>query len=85
VCAGCGQSMVPGYTTKNGRRYCYYVCRTAQKGGATACAGGMIVGPRMESAVVGALYELADQPGGETLRQRLPAEPAQFDEGAPVG
>ena len=72
VCSACGKSMSPTYTTKCGRRYCYYVCLTAQKRGAQACAGGLLSGPRIEGAVVRALFDLAGEAGGEALRERLP-------------
>ena len=80
VCAGCGKKMVPGYTTKKGRRYSYYVCLTAQKRGVAACPGGLVSGQRIETAVAAAFYALAGEPGGEPLRQQLPAERAQWAE-----
>ncbi len=80
VCAGCDRAMVPGYTSKKGRRYPYYVCQTAQKRGAKACPGKLISGRRMEAAVMDALYQLAGQMGGEILRQALPVERAVWEE-----
>jgi len=78
-CAGCGKAMVPGYTARQGRRYSYYVCRTAQKHGARACAGGLVSKGRIEAAVADALYELAGAPQGESLRQRLPPDRVCWD------
>ncbi len=78
-CAGCGKAMVPGYTARQGRRYSYYVCRTAQKHGARACAGGLVSKERIEAAVADALYELAGAPQGESLRQRLPPDRVCWD------
>jgi site-specific DNA recombinase len=78
-CAGCGKAMVAGYTTKKGRRYPYYVCRTAQKRGARACPGRLVSGRRMEQAVVKALYQVAGQPGREPLQQALPVDATAWE------
>jgi recombinase-like zinc beta ribbon protein/recombinase len=56
-CAICGNSMVPGYTTHGPRRYRYYVCVKAQKQGIKTCPGQTVAAGRIESAVVGKLYE----------------------------
>jgi hypothetical protein len=74
LCAGCGQGMVAGYSTKRGRRYRYYVCLRAQKRGARACPGKLVGAERIEKAVVDALYREAHQPHGEPLRQVLPLD-----------
>jgi site-specific DNA recombinase len=59
-CAICGNGMVPGYTTHGTMRYRYYVCVKAQKQGIKACPGQMVAAGRIESAVVGRLYELKE-------------------------
>jgi hypothetical protein len=79
VCARCGATMAAGYTTTNGRRYAYYVCLTAQKRGASACAGGLIAKDQIELAVVGLLYDAAAGTGGEKLGQQLPTERESWD------
>jgi site-specific DNA recombinase len=79
-CAGCGKRMVAGYTTKGGRRYSYYVCQTAQKRGAGACRGKLVAAGRIERAVVGVLYGIAGQPGGERLGKTLPIDPGSWEE-----
>ncbi len=52
-CGCCGGRMVPGYTTKGGRRYPYYVCLKAQQKGAQSCPGQMIAAGRIEAVVRG--------------------------------
>jgi DNA invertase Pin-like site-specific DNA recombinase len=74
VCAGCGKTMISGYTSKKGRRYPYYVCLTVQKRGTQACPGQCVPARLIEEAVIEALYQLtgdADRPG---LRQALPVD-----------
>jgi len=78
-CAICGRSMGPGYTTKRGRRYRYYLCQTARKGGAKACPGQMISARRIENAVESKLYQLVGQPGGPVVEGGFPVDPAQGD------
>jgi hypothetical protein len=80
LCAGCGRRLVAGYTRKGDRRYPYYVCLTAQKRGARACPGKLVSAGRIEKAVVEALYGVAEQPPGEGLRQKLPAERGSWEE-----
>jgi len=70
-CGVCGGRMVPGYTTKGGRRYPYYVCRQAQQKGAQACPGQMIAAGRIEPAVVAGLEEWAGTGNRQPLREAL--------------
>jgi DNA invertase Pin-like site-specific DNA recombinase len=70
-CGLCGGRMVPGYTTKGGRRYHYYVCRQAQQQGARACPGQMIAAGRIEPAVVAGLEAWAGTGDRQPLREAL--------------
>jgi hypothetical protein len=72
-CANCGRALVSGYTSKQGRRYPYYVCLTVQKRGAQACRGQCVSARRLEEAVVDALYRLAAESDGK-LRRTLPLD-----------
>jgi len=67
-CGCCGGRMVPGYTTKGGRRYPYYVCLKAQQEGAQRCPGQMIAAGRIEAAVVAGLEERVGKGEGQPLR-----------------
>jgi hypothetical protein len=67
-CGCCGGRMVPGYTTKAGRQYPYYVCLKAQQQGAQRCPGQMIAAGRIESAVVAGLEERVGKGEGQPLR-----------------
>jgi site-specific DNA recombinase len=78
-CAICRRSMGHGYTTKRGRRYRYYLCQRARKGGAKACPGQMISARRIENVIVVKLYQLASQPGSPELEAIFPVEPGQGD------
>ncbi|PWU08456.1 MAG: resolvase [Terriglobia bacterium] len=73
VCAACGQRIVPGFTTKRGRRYPYYICLTAQKRGAKVCPGRLVSAQWLEEAVVEGLYQAGSRQG-EELRNILTME-----------
>jgi site-specific DNA recombinase len=51
-CGSCDQPMVPTYTSKDARRYRYYVCRTAQEKGWDACPTKSIAAGVIEESVV---------------------------------
>ena len=52
ICHSCRQPMVPTYTTKPGRRYRYYVCRSARKNGWKACHTKSVPARLIETSVV---------------------------------
>ena len=68
ACGVCGSRMAPGYTTKGGRRYRYYVCLKAQKQGARACPRQIVPAERLEAAVLETLRQAASQPERQKLR-----------------
>ncbi|HXS94647.1 MAG TPA: recombinase family protein [Candidatus Limnocylindrales bacterium] len=78
-CARCGRPMIAGYTTRQGRRYAYYVCTTAQKRGARACAGGIVSKERIEAAVADALFSFAESSRGRPFREQLPINRESWD------
>ncbi|MBL8809103.1 MAG: recombinase family protein [Planctomycetaceae bacterium] len=52
-CESCKAAMIPTYTSKkNGRRYRYYVCSSAQKRGWNTCPSKAVPGAEMERFVV---------------------------------
>ncbi|HEY1755236.1 MAG TPA: recombinase family protein [Bryobacteraceae bacterium] len=50
-CTSCQRPMLPTYTAKPGRRYRYYVCRTARQKGWSACPTKSVPAPMIEDAV----------------------------------
>jgi len=62
ACGICGKQMGHGYTTKAGRRYRYYLCQTARKGGARLCPKQTAGARRIETAILARLAELAKLP-----------------------
>jgi site-specific DNA recombinase len=52
ICASCQRSMVATYTLKRGRRYRYYVCRTARQRGWDACPTKSVPAAILEDSVV---------------------------------
>jgi len=51
-CRPCGCAMMHTYTTKNGRRYRYYVCLSAQRRGWHTCPSKSVPAPEIEKFVV---------------------------------
>jgi len=51
-CRPCGCAMMHTYTTKNGRRYRYYVCLNAQRRGWHTCPSKSVPAPEIEKFVV---------------------------------
>ena len=51
-CKACKGPMIPTYTAKPGRRYRYYVCRTARQNGWTSCPTKSVPARMLEDAVL---------------------------------
>jgi site-specific DNA recombinase len=51
-CGDCEQPMIPTYTAKRGRRFRYYVCRSARKSGWSACPTKSVPAPMIEESVL---------------------------------
>jgi len=52
LCKSCQQPMVPTYTAKPGRRYRYYVCRSARRNGWSACPTKSVPARMIEESVL---------------------------------
>jgi site-specific DNA recombinase len=51
-CKSCQRPMIPTYTAKPGRRYRYYVCRTARQKGWSSCPTKSVPARMIEDAVL---------------------------------
>jgi site-specific DNA recombinase len=67
-CAGCNQPMIPTYTAKPGRRYRYYVCRSARRNGWNACGTKSVAATLIEGSVV---EQLRTTIGDDQTREQL--------------
>ncbi len=81
-CECCAEPMVYSYAGKGGRKYPYYVCRSAQKNGWATCPSKSLPAQKIEASVLGRLrqteagadqlWEEMDRPGQiEALQSRL--------------
>jgi site-specific DNA recombinase len=52
TCKSCQQPMIPTYTAKPGRRYRYYVCKSARQNGWNSCPTKSVPAPMIEDAVL---------------------------------
>jgi site-specific DNA recombinase len=68
LCQSCQRPMVPTYTAKPGRRYRYYVCRTARQKGWSSCPTKSVPARMIEDAV---LDRLRTAMGATEARERL--------------
>jgi hypothetical protein len=68
LCKSCRRPMVPTYTAKPGRRYRYYVCRTARQNGWSACPTKSVPARMIEDAV---LDQLRTALGTTEAREQL--------------
>jgi site-specific DNA recombinase len=79
VCTSCRLPMIATYTSKNGRRYRYYVCQAARQNGWHGCPTKSVPAPVIEDSVVARLHAaLRDETWGqfritEAERQKLQA------------
>ncbi|MCU1337759.1 MAG: Resolvase domain protein [Bryobacterales bacterium] len=55
LCQSCQRPMIPTYTAKPGRRYRYYVCKTARQNGWSSCPTKSVPARMIEDAIVGRL------------------------------
>jgi hypothetical protein len=68
LCKSCQCPMVPTFTAKTGRRYRYYVCKTARQKGWSACPTKSVPARMIEDSVVD---QLRTALGGPETRERL--------------
>ncbi|MGB9459109.1 MAG: recombinase family protein [Bryobacteraceae bacterium] len=71
-CECCAAPMVYSYAAKGGRKYPYYVCRSAQKNGWATCPSKSLPAQAIEESVLGRVREGMDQttPWEEMDRER---------------
>jgi site-specific DNA recombinase len=83
-CRPCGRAMTPAHSTKNKRRYRYYVCTGAQKRGWHTCAQPSVPAAAMEQVVCQQLLQFGPEESavqallGPTWQAREPAEQARL-------
>lgn len=70
--------MTHGYTTKGGRRYRYYRCQTACKGGDERCAKQIISAAKIEHAIFRKINQLGSDPLWPRIRHVLRLHPAEW-------
>jgi len=81
LCKSCQRPMIPTYTAKRGRRYRYYVCKTARQKGWNACPTKSVPARMIEDSVVD---QLRTALGAPETRERLNVPEAEwqaFDQG----
>lgn len=84
-CATCGSAMTPSYTSRESRRYRYYVCqRSMQK--QERCPARSVPAPLVEKAVVDSLREFAVSPevvqaAAKVAREKIAEELGGLREG----
>ena len=54
-CKNCEQPMIATYTARRGRRFRYYLCKTAQANGYASCPTSLIAAGKIETSVVAQL------------------------------
>src|SRR5579863_8662116 len=74
-CKSCQRPMIPTYTAKPGRRYRYYVCRTARQKGWSACPTKSVPARMIEDAV---LDQLRNTLSDGATREKLNVPDAQW-------
>jgi site-specific DNA recombinase len=82
-CGSCNQPMLPTYTSKGERRYCYYVCCAAHEKGWDECATKSIAAGLIEESVVTQLRSALRVEGARSELQVSDADRLVFDEGDP--
>jgi site-specific DNA recombinase len=84
-CAACGSPMSPSYSSRQNRRYRYYVClRTVQRNG-EGCTTRAVSAPVVEEAVIESVRRFATKPEvveaiARAARQRLTEELGRYRE-----
>jgi len=76
LCKSCQRPMVPTYTAKPGRRYRYYVCRSARQKGWSTCPTKSVPARMIEDSVIDQLRTALSGPGS---REQLNVSDAQWE------
>ncbi len=82
-CGSCDQPMVPTYTSKDDRRYRYYVCRLAREEGWNACPTKSVAAGVIEESVVTQLRSALSADGARDQLQVSEEDWLAFDEASP--
>jgi len=61
-CGVCSSKMTPTYTSKNGKKYRYYICASKEKGRNDNCSVGRITALEAEKLVTGEILNLLKKP-----------------------
>ncbi len=61
-CGICGNKMTPTYTSKNGRKYRYYICQAKLKGNNEECDVGRIPAKETEELVINQVLNILQKP-----------------------
>ena len=61
-CGICGSQMTPTYTSKNGRKYRYYICQAKFKGNNEECSVGRIPAKEAEELVTDQVLNILQKP-----------------------
>lgn len=61
-CGICGNKMTPTYTSKNGRKYRYYICQAKLKGSNEECGVGRIPAKETEELVINQVLKILQKP-----------------------
>lgn len=84
VCRICDRPMMPTYTSKDGRRYRYYVCRAAKEKGSHTCPTKSIAAAALEQSVVTQLRSVLSVEGAREHLRISDADWLTFDEADPA-
>ena len=61
-CGVCGNKMTPTYTSKNGKKYRYYICQAKLKGNSEECSVGRISAKETEELVTNQVLNTLQKP-----------------------
>ena len=85
ICKSCKKPMIPTYTAKPGRRYRYYVCRSARQNGWNSCPTKSVPAGMIEDSVLDQLRMALRDSGNreqlnvaETLWQSFEQDPGKL-------
>jgi site-specific DNA recombinase len=84
LCRSCQCPMIPTYTAKRGRRYRYYVCKTARQKGWSACPTKSVPARLIEDSVVEQFRAALGAPETRERLNIIEADWLAFDGGDPA-
>ena len=78
-CSLCGSKMIPTYTTKQSKRYRYYICESKHRGNNEDCKVGRISANESEDLVIDQVLNLLKKP--EFIIHTIASKPDNLTEG----